>query len=76
MSKKTAQVQVGGELSRTIPMRSVVLRGSVIDPLMFLLFVNNPQDALEAQALLFADDAKMVTPRTQNTNLNSSLSAT
>ncbi len=32
-------------------------------------------DALEALTLLFADGAKMVNPRTQNTNLHSSVIA-
>ncbi len=44
------------ELSRTIPMSSVFLHGSVIGPLMFLLFVRGLQDDLKALTLLFAGD--------------------
>ncbi len=36
---------------------------------------NDLADALEALTLVFADDVKMVTPRTQNMNLHSSLIA-
>ncbi len=53
-------------------MHSGVLQGSVIDPIVFLLFVNDLPDALEALVLLFADDVKMVTQRTQNISLLSS----
>ncbi len=66
---------VGGEHSGTIPMRSGVPQGSVISPLLFLLFVNDLPDFLEALTLLFADAVKMVTQRTQNMNLHSSLTA-
>ncbi len=53
-------------------MRSGVPQGTVIDPIVFLLFVNDLPDALEALTLLFADDVKMITWRTQNINLLSS----
>ncbi len=51
-------------------MHSGVPRGSVIGPLLFLLFVNDLPGVLEALALLFADDVKMVTRRTLNMNLH------
>ncbi len=44
-------------------------------PLLFLLFVNDLPNVLEALALLFADDVKTVTRRTQNMNLHNSLIA-
>ncbi len=56
-------------------MHSGVSQGSVIGPLLFLLFVNNLPDVLETLTLLFADDAKMVTRRSQSMNLRSSLTA-
>ncbi len=45
----------------------------MIGPLLFLLFMNDFLDVLEALSLLFADDVKMVTGRTQNMNLHISL---
>ncbi len=43
--------------------------------LLFLLFVNDLPNVLEALALLFPDDVKKVTRRTQNMNLHNSLIA-
>ncbi len=58
-----------------IPLHSGVPRGSVIGPLLFLLFVNDHPDVLETMTLVFADDVKMVTRRSQGMNLHSSLTA-
>ncbi len=44
-------------------------QGSMIGPLLFLLFVNDLPDVLEALMMLFADDVNMVNRWTQNMNL-------
>ncbi len=54
-----------------IPVHSGALQGSVIDPLLFLLFVNDIPDVLEVLTLMFEDDVKMVTRQSQNMNLHS-----
>ncbi len=56
-------------------LHSGALQGSVIGPLLYLLFVNDLPDVLEALTLLFADDNKMITRRSQSMNLHSSLTA-
>ncbi len=75
LSGRVSRVHAGGEHSGAIPVRSGVPQGPVICPLLFLLFVNDLLDILEALALLFADDVKLVTWRSQSMNLHSSLTA-
>ncbi len=75
LSGRASRVHVGGEHSAAIPMHSGVLQGFVIGPLLFLLFVNGLPDVLETLTLLFADDVKMVTRRSQNMNLHRFLTA-
>ncbi len=70
-----SRVHVGGGHWGAIPMHSSVPQGSVIGPLLFLLFVNDLPDVLETMTLLFADDAKMVTRRSQSMTLHSCLTA-
>ncbi len=74
-SGRVSREQVGRERSGTIPMHSGVPQGSVISPLLFLLFVNDLPDIPEAMTLLFADDVRMVARMTQNMNLYRFLTA-
>ncbi len=69
-SGRVSRVHVGGEHSGDTPVHSCVPQGSVIGPLLLLISVNDLPDVHEALMLLFANDVKMVTPRTQNMNLH------
>ncbi len=75
LSGRVSRVHVGGEHSGAIPMHSGVPQGSVIGPLLVFLFANDLPEVLEALTLLFADDVKMVTRRSQSMNLHRSLTA-
>ncbi len=52
-----------------------VPQGSIIGPLLFLLFVNHLPDVVEVLTLLFAKDVKMVTRRSQSMNLHNARAA-
>ncbi len=73
LSGRVSRVHVDVEHSGTIPMHSGVPQGSVIGSLLFLLFANDLPHVLETMTLLFADNVKMVTRRSQSVNLHSSV---
>ncbi len=75
LSSRPYQVQIDGVLSEEAPCHSGIPQGSVIGPLLFLLYINDLPVALGDSAFLFADDVKMVYPRSQSSRLLSSLSS-
>ena len=59
LTGRTQRVSVNGTLSGEQNVRSGVPQGSVLGPLLFLLFINDIADDLETNLLLFADDSKL-----------------
>ena len=49
-------VVIEGEESRSVPMSSGVPQGSVLGPILFLVFINDLPEKLSSQVRLFADD--------------------
>jgi hypothetical protein len=57
---RTQQVLVEGVKSTTTPVHSGVPQGSVLGPLLFLLYINDIPDAVsEGTTRLFADDCAL-----------------
>ena len=53
---RSQTVVVDGEESTEVPVTSGVPQGSVLGPILFLLYINDLPDSLKSQVRLFADD--------------------
>ena len=56
---RSQQVVVNGEMSDPSPVRSSVPQGSVLGPVLFVIFVNNLHECVKCPFKLFADDTKL-----------------
>ena len=56
LSGRTQQVVLDGEASDPVPVLSGVPQGSVLGPILFLIFINNLPDNIRSSIRLFADD--------------------
>ncbi len=72
-AEKNYSVEVADTLSQETRIESGVPQGSVIWLFLFLLFVNDLPSAINVAMLLFVDDVKMVSPRSQSGLLRGSL---
>ena len=56
LTKRHQQVVVDGESSQSSPVESGVPQGTVLGPLLFLVYINDLPDGLSSSVRLFADD--------------------
>ena len=67
LTGRTQQVVVNGATSSSTRVTSGVPQGTVLGPLLFLLYINDLPDNLSTSVRFFADDCILYTPiRTQN----------
>ena len=59
LTGRTQVVKVNGVSSKPASVISGIPQGSVLGPLLFVIFINDLLDNIESSGLLFADDAKL-----------------
>ncbi len=64
-------MKLGGHLSNECTVKSGVPRGSVLGPLLFLMFINDLLD--EITYVFFADDVKLSASRRQQYEMRSAI---
>ena len=56
---RTQQVVVNGSMSATAPVLSGIPQGTVLGPVLFVIYINDLLDNITSEGLMFADDTKL-----------------
>ena len=59
LTGRTHRVRVNGVLSEEAPVTSGIPQGSVLGPMLFVLFINDLPDNIASKLYMFADDTKI-----------------
>ena len=59
LGSRSQRVVLDGEESESIPVTSGVPQGSILGPILFLIYINDLQDGIFSQVRLFADDTAL-----------------
>ena len=59
LRKRTQVVIVNGTLSSSVPVVSGIPQGTVLGPLLFIIYINDLLDDIKSDGYLYADDTKL-----------------
>ena len=68
LSGRKQQVSINGETSKWHDVTSGIPQGSVLGPIMFVIFINDLPDIVDSTVYLFADDTKIFNVIREPTN--------
>ena len=71
LTHRRQRVIVDGEISNWKSVLSAVPQGSVLGPILFLIYINDLEDDISSKLLKFADDTKIFRKVTNNTDKQS-----
>ena len=71
LSNRSQHVSTNGVLSESLPVTSDVPQGSILGPLLFLIFIDNlPSTVNSTQIMMFADDTRCLYQYSEVANLH------
>ena len=59
LTDRTHKVTINGNTSKSAPVTSGIPQGSVLGPVLFILYINDLPDNIKSKIYLFADDTKI-----------------
>jgi hypothetical protein len=71
LSKRNQRVVINGSLSKWLPVTSGVPQGTVLGPLLFLLYINDITQGIQSEMRLFADDCVLYRKIVSDSDVNS-----